>query len=77
MKFKHIYSSMPIDWWDNATIATCEESERVLEQMPEGPRDGIVYRLYVPYPQGAMLVPIFLCKADNNGTVYIFSDYLV
>ena len=42
--------------------------------MPEEPRDGSVYKLYVPCPDTFQLEPIYLCKAENNGTVYIFSD---
>lgn len=76
-RFEHIYMSPPIDWWGNAILATEEESGRVLSQMPEEPRDGNVYKLYVPYPNGFKIVPIYLCKAENNGTVYIFSDYFV
>lgn len=75
--FKHIYMAPPIDWWGNAMMATEEETCRVLSQMPEEPRDERVYKLYVPYPSGNEIVPIYLCKADNNGTVYIFSDYFV
>ena len=76
-EFKYIYWTFPIDWWGNAIIATEEETNRVLYQMPEEPRDKRVYKLYVPYPGGSEIVPIYLCKADNNGTVYIFSDYFV
>lgn len=76
-RFRYVYMTSPIDWWENAIMPTEEERERVISQMPEEPRCKTVYKLYVPYPGGCEIVPIYLCKADNNGTVYIFSDYFV
>lgn len=73
MKFKHIYQMQPIDFWDKAELADEIIRDAVLEQMPEGPRDYCVYKLVLPYPP--MLREVYLCKADNNGTTYIFSDF--
>ena len=72
MEFKHIYQCMPIDYWEKAELADSIIAKAVLKQMPEEPRDGYVYKLFIPYPPE--LTEIYLCKADNNGTVYIFSD---
>lgn len=73
MRFKHIYQCMPIDFWEKAELADSIIAKAVLDQMPEEPRDGDVYKLIVPAPPS--LLEIYLCKADNNGTVYIFSDF--
>lgn len=73
--FPYIYEMAPIDFWDNCLTPSMEEEERVLSQMPEEPRVPCVYKLlyfYAGYPE---LFPIYLCKADNNGTVYVFSDH--
>lgn len=72
-KFKFIYYMSPIDFWENAIIPSDIETARVLKQMPEEPRTQDVYKLY--FPTEISLTPIYLCKAENNGTVYIFSDY--
>ena len=72
--FNFIFWIFPIDDWRGAQIADYDESERVLSQMPESPRFRDVYKIYIPCSGNFNLVPIFLCKADNNGTVYIFSD---
>lgn len=72
MKFKHIYQFEPIDFWDKLELADSLIAEEVLKQMPEAPRDGEVYRMVFPNPP--MLEEIYLCKADNNGTTYIFSN---
>jgi hypothetical protein len=64
----------PIDFWDNAIIPSFDESCRVLAYMPEPARDGNVYKIYIPNPNSSVLEPVYLCKADNNGTVYIFSE---
>ena len=63
----------PIDFWEKAELADRIIQDAVLEQMPETPRDGDVYKLVIPDPP--MLREIYLCKADNNGTTYIFSDF--
>ena len=72
--FMHIYAIPPIDLWENALVPSMDEELRVMAYMPEEPRDGWVYKLYVPCPDTFQLEPIYLCKAENNGTVYIFSD---
>lgn len=72
MEFKHIYQCEPIDYWEKAELADDIITKAVLKQMPDEPRDGCVYKLLIPDPPG--LTEIYLCKADNNGTVYIFSD---
>lgn len=73
MEFKHIYLMDPIDFWDKAELADSIIAEEVLKQMPEGPRDGYVYKLLWPYPP--MIAEVYLCKADNNGTTYLFSNF--
>lgn len=71
--FKFIYEHEPIDFFEGSLSVSNEEELRVLTQMPEESRDSRVYKTYIPY--GCMLVPIYMCKADNNGTTYIFTDY--
>ena len=73
MKFKNIYEAEPIDFWDRAELADEYTTAAVLEQMPETPRDGKVYK--IPFPNPPELSEIYLCKADNNGTIYIFSNF--
>ena len=73
IKFKFMYAIEPIDFWEKADIADDLITQIVLSQMPEVPRDGIVYKLVVPSPPD--LTEIYLCKAENNGTVYVFSNY--
>lgn len=72
--FAYIYEIAPIDFWDNCLTPSMEEEERVLYQMPEVPRTPVVYKLLYFYAGEQELFPIYLCKADNNGTVYVFSD---
>ena len=73
--FDYIYENGPIDFWEGATIPSDEGTQRVLRQMPEEPMSRIVYKLYIFHSEYYELIPVYLCKADNNGTVYIFSDY--
>lgn len=72
-KFPYIYSTSPIDYWYGAELASAEETQRVLSQMPEEPRYDDVFK--VLFPTDTQLTPIYICKADNNGTTYIFSDF--
>jgi hypothetical protein len=72
--FNHIYEIAPIDHWENALIPSMDEADRVLAQMPEEPRDFRVYKLLMFKNGECELFPVYLCKAENNGTVYIFSD---
>lgn len=74
MKFEYVYLISAIDFWDGAQIADRYETEAVLNQMPET-RDDIVYKLYLPCPGSSSILPVYLCKADNNGTTYIFSRW--
>lgn len=74
MKFRYMYKIGPIDYWEGCEIASFDETDRVLRQMPEPARGSIVFRTYVPAPKIFSIVPIFMCKAENNGTVYIFCD---
>ena len=72
MRFKYIYQCEPIDYWEKAELADNIIADEVLKQMPEEARDGCVYKLLVLNPPS--FTEIYLCKADNNGTVYIFSN---
>lgn len=72
--FMYVYGIAPIDYFDNCLTPSMAEEQRVLEQMPEMPRNPIVYKLLYFYAGEQELFPIYLCKADNNGTVYVFSD---
>lgn len=72
-KFKYIWWSNPIDFYENAMIPSQEETERVLSQMPEPFRGEFVCKCIVPYD--SCFAVLYTCKADNNGTTYIFSDY--
>lgn len=75
-RFKYMYCMGPIDYWGGASVADPDIEYAVLEQMPDEPRDGIVYKLLLPNPDyDYQLRPIYLCKGENNGTVYIFSDW--
>lgn len=75
-KFKYVYSMEPLDDYDGLFIASYQEAYRVFKQIPEEPRDYVVLKAYMPIIcNGCTLAPYFLCKADNNGTTYIFSDY--
>lgn len=74
MEFKYICMlESPIDFWDKAEIADSIIQDAVLKQMPEEPRCGIVYKLVFPNPPE--LAEVYLCKADNNGDTYIFSNF--
>lgn len=73
--FEYIYTICPIDFWSGAQEADCYETEIVLRQMPEEPRDERVYKLYLPDPGSSCIMPVYLCKADNNGTIYVFSHW--
>lgn len=75
-RFKFIYSMEPLDEYDGLYVASWHEAQRVFAQMPEEPRDYVVLKAYMPIiSNNCTLAPYYLCKADNNGTTYIFSDY--
>lgn len=73
MKFNHVYMMDPIDFWEKATLADEYTTAAVLAQMPEPPRNETVYKLILPDPPE--FSEVYLCKADNNGTIYIFSNF--
>ena len=74
--FAYIYEMEPLDEYDGLTVASYREAYRVFRAMPEEPRDYVVLKAYMPMiGLGCGLAPYYLCKADNNGTTYIFSDY--
>ena len=70
--FKYIWRIPPIDFWAGAMIADASETKKVLNSMPEEPRSETVYVTYVP--GDTELTPVYICKADNNGTTYLFAD---
>lgn len=70
--FKYIWRIPPIDFWAGAMIAGALETKKVLNSMPEEPRSETVYVTYVP--GDTELTPVYICKADNNGTTYLFAD---
>lgn len=72
-KFKYIWITNPIDFFYGATLANNSDAQKVLNQMVEVPRDEEVYVVYMPYD--GCFVPLYICKADNNGTTYLFSDH--
>lgn len=72
-KFAYVWSSPPIDFWEGAIICTIEERERVMAQMPEPARNDIVLKTFMP--GDIIMRPIYMCKADNNGSIYYFSDF--
>ena len=69
----YIYSIPPIDYWGNATVANEKMTQVILKEMPEEPRDGIVYKCMVP--GDTELESVYICKADNNGSTYLFSNF--
>lgn len=72
-RYRYVWRGLPIDFWEGAMVAGIDETNTILAQMPEEPREEMVLMTYVPYDCG--LVPLFMCKADNNGSVYFFCDF--
>ena len=70
--FKYIWRIPPIDFWAGATIADHISTQRVLDNMPDDPRNGIVFIAYVP--GDTEFIPVYICKGDNNGDTYLFAD---
>lgn len=70
----YVYSlSEPVDFWTGAQILDDPALEEViLEMMPEAPRVPVILKVFFPYKNS--LEPIYLCKADNNGTTYMFTE---
>jgi hypothetical protein len=64
----------PIDFWDNVELADEYTTNAVLEQMPEMQRSNIVYKTHFPDPTSSGFHEVYFCKADNNGTTYMFSN---
>lgn len=69
----HVYCMPAIDFWRGAIVAGDKETKHILGLMPEEPRDGMVFKTFVPYDGG--LLPVYICKADNNGDTYLFSKH--
>lgn len=70
--FKYVWKISAIDFFEGAMIASENEKERVLKQMPEEPRYDVVFKVWVP--GDVEFTPVFVCKADNNGDTYLFAD---
>lgn len=71
-RFRYIWRIPPIDFWENAIVAGEKDHDRVMASMPEEARYNAVFKTYLP--ADTEMVPVFLCKADNNGTTYLFAD---
>lgn len=71
-RFRYIWRIPPIDFWENAIVTSIEEYDRVMAQMPEEARAEVVLKTYMP--ADTEMVPVFMCKANNNGTTYLFAD---
>ena len=74
-RFKYSYMRGPIDFWEGATIPNETIVRSVLNQLPDIPRDGIVYCCYVPVEDDPELKPIYMVKRDNNGDVFFYADW--
>ena len=70
--FKHAWKTNPIDDWSGAVVCSNDEIDRVLHDMPEKARHEVAFKTCVPWD--GRLVTVYMCKADNNGTVYLFAD---
>ena len=69
----YIWTLPPIDIFNHALVAEEEETVKILALMPESVRSMWVHKIYVPYENE--LVPVYISKADNNGTTYLFSEH--
>lgn len=74
MHLKCIGSLGPIDIWEGSFEVDGDVKDEVLSLMPEPPRSNDVYLTYLPNPEWGEMQPLFMCKADNNGTVYLFAE---
>lgn len=74
-RFKYVYMRSPIDFWEGATIPNETITRSVLDQLPDVPRDEIVYCCYIPVEGDPELKPIYMTKRDNNGDVFIYADW--
>lgn len=68
-----IYRVQPVDWWDGAVVADSVTTAKILEMMPEQPRTQDVY--IIRFPHESEMKEVYLCKAENNGTVYVFAEF--
>ena len=69
----YIYWAPPCDFWEGCPVSDELEREIILKLMPEDPRNRMVYKSYLP-GNGCDLEVFYFCKADNNGTTYIFTN---
>lgn len=69
----YIYCTSPCDYWEGAIEVNGVEALLIKEMMPEDPRGDGVYKSYLP-GNGCNLEVFYFCKADNNGTTYIFTN---
>lgn len=69
----YIYYAPPCDFWAGCPMADDLERDIILKLMPEYPRCNEVYKAFLP-GNGCNLEVFYFCKADNNGTTYIFSN---
>lgn len=69
----YVYWTSPCDIWDGAIKVEGVEALLIEEMMPEWPRGDGVYKSFLP-GNGSSLEVFYFCKADNNGTTYIFSN---
>lgn len=70
------YWCAPCDFWSGGIKADDEESKIIRDLMPEseGVSGAGVYKAYLP-GNGCSLEVFYFCKAINNGTTFIFSNY--
>lgn len=71
-KFGFIYRVPAVDFFNGLLVeGPSETADDVINELPDEPRDGEVYKFYVPMDDG--IIPVYLCKGDNNGDTYLFS----
>ena len=70
-----IYRIQPVDWWDGATMADAVTTARILGMMPEAPRTAFDGVYETRFPHSGQMKEVYFCKADNNGTVYVFTEF--
>lgn len=71
----YIYRIQPVDWWDGAAVADAVTTARIVKMMPEGPRNEFDGVFVTHFPHGCQMKEVYFCKADNNGTVYVFTEF--
>ena len=65
----------PIDFWNGCPEVDGYERDIILQLMPEETRNYTVYKTFIPVPGGCSMAPAYMVKADNNGTIYVFSNH--